>query len=178
MIPDIDKAKILLAIAQGRSVKDAAESIGFKDRQVRNSFPKFCRNLGLRWDTEEIRANPQRYIDAASAIISSPRNFLRRDLRKKLTTFLKLGSPEELTPQYVSNLSVEILFANGLTQNAIADIQEWLQKNGLSLKRKLPDREEYLHITKRAIYILDALGFDISSATPQLKTMENDHRTK
>lgn len=124
MISDVTKANILIAVSEGQSVTDAAKCYGLSYAQARGALPRFCRHLKLRWDLEEIRTNPKKYIDAAIAIISSPKNALRRVLRNDLVVQLKLRSPDELTPQYVSNITAEILLSHGVTETGLVEIQE------------------------------------------------------
>jgi len=85
---------------------------------------------------------------------------------------LKLRSTDELTPQYVSNISAETLLSNGFTETGLVEIQEWLLANGLSCKRKLPEKDEYLRTIKKAIVLLDAFGLDVSHAKEQLKNLD------
>lgn len=174
MIPDTVKAKILIAIAQGQSVGDAAQAYGFKYAQARGAFPNFCRRLGLRWDLDEIKTHPQKYIDAALKVISMPQNSLRRPLRVNLIKQLRLTSAEELTPRYVSCLTAEMLLSNGVTENAITEIQKWLLAHNYSIKRKVPNSDEHLRIAEKALHVLDAFGFDMSVAKNQLKTLGCD----
>ncbi|QEY15326.1 hypothetical protein D0C16_04650 [Cellvibrio sp. KY-GH-1] len=172
MISDVTKANILIAIAEGQSVADAAKCYGLNSAQARGALPRFCRHLKLRWDLEEIRANPKKYIDAAIAIISSPKNALRRVLRNDLVVQLKLRSPDELTPQYVSNITAEALLSHGVTETGLVEVQEWLLANELSCKRKLPEKDEYLRTVKKAITLLDAFGLDVSCAKAQLSAID------
>lgn len=172
MIPDTAKANILIAIARGQSVANAAKANGFNVAQARGALPRLCRDLKLRWDLEEIRTNPQRYIDAATVVATVPKNALRRLLRDDLVTQLRLRSPDELTPQYVSNLTAETLLLNGVTETALVEIQEWLLANGLSCKRKLPETDEYMRTIQKAIILLDAFGLDLSAAKTQMKNLD------
>jgi hypothetical protein len=171
MIPDTAKANILIAIARGQSVTNAAQTNGFTAAQARGALPRLCRDLKLKWDLEEIRANPQKYIDAATAVAAVPKNALRRVLRDDLVIRLKLRSPDELTPQYVSNITAETLLLNGVTETALVEIQEWLLANSLSCKRKLPETDEHMRTIQRAIILLDAFGLDLSIPKTQLKTL-------
>lgn len=171
MISDITKANILIAIAEGQSVADAAKCYGLSCAQARGALPRFCRHVKLRWDLEDIRANPKKYIDAAVAVISSPKNALRRVLRNDLVAHLKLRSPDELTPRYVSNITAETLLSHGISETGFVEVQEWLLANGLSCKRKLPETDEYMRAVQKAIILLDAFGLDVSLPKAQLKTI-------
>ncbi len=172
MISDMTKANILIAIAKGQSVAEAAKPYGLSYAQARGALSRFCPHIKLRWDLEEIRANPKKYIDAALAIIASPKNALRRVLRDDLVFQLKLRSPDELTPQYVSNITAETLLSHGVTETGLVEIQEWLLANGLSCKRKLPEKNEYMRAVQKAIILLDAFGLDVSHLRAQLKTID------
>jgi hypothetical protein len=172
MISDMTKSNILIAIAKGQSVAEAAKSYGLSYAQARGVLPRFCNHLKLRWDLEEIRANPKKYIDAAIAIASSPKNALRRVLRNDLVFQLKLRSPDELTPEYVSNITAETLLSHGVTETGLVEIQEWLLANGLSCKRKFPETDEHMRVVQKAIILLDAFGLDVSHPRAQLKTID------
>jgi hypothetical protein len=172
MISDMTKANILIEIAKGQSVAEAAKSYGLSYAQARGALPRFCQHLKLRWDLEDIRTKSQKYIDAATAVLSSPKNSLRRVLRNDLVFQLKLGSADELTPQYVSNVTAETLLSHGVTETGLVEIQEWLLANGLSCKRKLPETDEYMRVVQKAISLLDAFGLDVSRPRAQLKTID------
>ena len=172
MISDMTKANILIAIAKGQSVAEAAKPYGLSYAQARGALSRFCPHIKLRWDLEEIRANPKKYIDAALAIIASPKNALRRVLRDDLVFQLKLRSPNELTPQYVSNITAETLLSHGVTETGLVEIQEWLLANGLSCKRKFPEKNEYMRAVQKAIILLDAFALDVSHLRAQLKTID------
>lgn len=66
------------------------------------------------------RSNPKKYIDAAMAIVSSPKNALRGVLRNDLVFQLKLRSAAELAQQYVSNITAEILLSHGVTETVFS----------------------------------------------------------
>lgn len=172
MISDMTKANVLIAVAGGQSVAEAAKSYGLSAAQARGALPRFCQHLKLRWDLEDIRANPQKYIDAATVVLSSQKNSLRRVLRNNLVGKLKLRSPDELTPQYVSNITAETLLLNGFTETGLVEIQEWLLANGLSCKRKFPEKSEYLRMVQKAIILLDAFGLDASHPKAQLESID------
>lgn len=176
MISDMIKANILIAIARGQSVADAAQTNGLTYAQARGALLRLCRDLKLPWDLEEIQANPKKYIDAATAVIAVPKNALRKVLRNVLVFQLKLRSPDELTPQYVSNITAEALLSNGVTETALVEIQEWLLANGLSCKRKLPETDGYMRTVQKAIILLDAFGLDVSHPKAQLKNLDEYKR--
>lgn len=172
MISDMTKANILIAIAGGQSVAEAAKPYGLSYAQARGTLPQFCQHLKLRWDLQEIRANPKKYIDVAIVIVASPKNALRRVLRNDLVFLLKLRSADELTPPYVSNITAETLLSHVVTETGLVEIQEWMLANGLSCKRKLPEKNEYMRAVQKAIILLDAFGLDVSLLRAQLKTID------
>jgi hypothetical protein len=172
MISDMTKANILIAIACGQSVAEAAKPYGLSYAQAIGTLPRFCQHLKLRWDLQEIRANPKKYIDVAIVIVASPKNALRRVLRNDLVFLLKLRSADELTPQYVSNITAETLLSHVVTETGLVEIQEWMLANGLSCKRKLPEKNEYMRAVQKAIILLDAFGLDVSLLRAQLKTID------
>ena len=64
-----------------------------------------------------------------------------------------------------------MLLSNGVTDNAIAEVKKWLLANNYSIKRKVPDSDEHLRIAEKAVFLLDAFGFDVSTAKNQIKMM-------
>jgi hypothetical protein len=56
---------------------------------------------------------------------------------------------------------------NGATLVAITEVQEWLTKHGLSLKRRPPETEKEINEVKRAIAVLDVFYFDTASLKEQ-----------
>ncbi len=85
---------------------------------------------------------------------------------------LKLRSADELTPPYVSNITAETLLSHVVTETGLVEIQEWMLANGLSCKRKLPEKNEYMRAVQKAIILLDAFGLDVSLLRAQLKTID------
>lgn len=86
---------------------------------------------------------------------------------------LKLRSPDERTPQYVSNVTSETLLSNGVTETGLVEIQEWLLANGLSCKRKLPEKNECMLVVQKAITLLDAFGLDLSYPKVQVNNLSD-----
>lgn len=101
MITDAKKAKILLSVASGMTVPEAARANDVKPAQARASISRICRNAKLSSQIIDIHANPKKYIDFAKNITADPAHTLRKALREQLIDILRLRSPAELTPKYV-----------------------------------------------------------------------------
>lgn len=167
------KAKILVSVARGMSASEAAESHGIKAGQVRTAISRICRFNKLPSEIAKIHANPAPYQKAAEKIMSTPRYGLRKDLRKEMEHCLRLESPDQIEPNYISNLTAAMILDSGITHVGLAEIQEWLTKSGVSLKRKAPEIDEYLTLVKRAAYLLDSFGFDVTSASSQIERLND-----
>lgn len=124
-------------------------------------------------DLEAIRADPKKYRDLAASIAKQARYELRSTLRDRLRGALHLRSDNELTPDYLSNLTPEMLLNAGVTGASLGEIQEWLVTNKQSLKRRPPDSPQHVTTIKRAIFLLDAFGFDVAKAQSQLRHLED-----
>jgi hypothetical protein len=85
-----------------------------------------------------------------------------------------LKNAEDLTPQYLENISAAQLRNAGLTMVAVAETQQWLMNNGVSLKRKPPKSTAEIQAVKRAIATLDAFQFGIENVQSQLNFLENE----
>jgi hypothetical protein len=169
VIPDTVKANVLMAVAGGSSVSEAARANGITPNQGRESISRLCRSLKLSSDVSEIRAHPKKYIESASKVAGDPKYALSKGLREKMQRLLRLRPPAELTPRYLSNITAEALLSVGITPGALADIQGWMLDNGTALKRRAPAGVQYTQMAKRALLLLDAFGFDVAKAASQLK---------
>lgn len=174
MISDILKAKILLSVASGASMAEAARANDLKPEQVRYAIYRICRSVGRsQWISSElsdIRADPKKYIDFALSIINSSKYALRKALREQLTGTLKPRSPDELSPKYVSNYTAQLLMENGFSSTAISEIQEWLVHNGSTLKRQALTEDRYFNLAKQSAFLLSAFGFNMD----EIITLLND----
>lgn len=93
---------------------------------------------------------------------------LNHKIAYNLTEALKLRNIEELTPRYLSNISAAQLLSAGVTLVAVSDAQQWLVKNGASLKRRPPESSVEIQAVQRAVATLDAFHFDTESIRSQL----------
>ncbi|ELL4312300.1 hypothetical protein QFP33_001602 [Pseudomonas aeruginosa] len=173
MITDAKKAKILLSVAGGMTVPEAARANDVKPAQARASISRICRNAKLSPEIIDIHANPKKYIDLATKITVDPAYALRKALREQLIDILRLRSPDELTPKYVSNITAEILLKNGITGVAVAEIQEWLMDNNTELKRQAPTSEENIKLARRSALLLTAFGFNVAEVIDLLNSADD-----
>ena len=91
-----------------------------------------------------------------------------------LVDALKLKNIEDLTPQYLSNISAAQLISAGLTMVAVAEAQQWLMNNRTSLKRRPPESTAEIQAVKRAIATLDAFQFETENIRSQLNFLQNE----
>lgn len=89
-----------------------------------------------------------------------------------LASALGLKQMDELTPKYLSNISAAQLLSAGVTMIAISDAQQWLVKNGTSLKRRPPESNDEMQAVQRAIATLDAFHFDTEGVRSQLNFLQ------
>lgn len=172
MITDAVKAKILTAVARGETIASAARKNGISTPQARNALFRICRSLNLSPDISDISANSEKYLLAAHRKLQDPKIVLPQRLWRDLMQKLRLRSPDEITPRYFSNLTAEQMLDSGVTESSLSDIQEWLNHHGASLKRKAPNSSTASRSVKRAIYLLDSFGFDISRARVQFGKLD------
>ncbi|WP_150132148.1 hypothetical protein [Dokdonella koreensis] len=168
MTPNIKKAQVLLAVAEGQTVVAAARAAGLSPAQGKSAVVTICRVLGMAPDVAEIRANPVAYRDAAQGIIDDPKQSMNKDLRGRLVRGLKLRNPDELTPHYVSNLTASSMLTAGFTWTTVADTQAWLVAHGLRFKPQAPKEGGEAQAALRAVLLLDAFGLDVKAAQDAL----------
>jgi hypothetical protein len=172
VIPDKLKAQVLLAVAQGASVADAARGLKLTPSQGRDSISRLCRDLRLPSDVQAIRANPVAYISAATRMFGDPKNELHSGLRYRLQHALKLRATDALTPEYLSNLTASAILSAGLTTVALSEIQDWLVRHEKRLRPKAPKAGAETREARRAMFLLDSFGFDVRNAAAQLAALD------
>ncbi len=155
----------------------AAMEVGLSPAQGKNAIAIICREIKLAPDLAEIRARPTDYQKSARRIIDDPKHALEKDLRGRLMRGLRLKNPEDLTPKYVSNLSVSSMLSAGLTLRTIADTQAWLVAHGTRLKPLAPKEGEESQAASRAMLLLDAFGFDVKAAQDALRELHESAGT-
>ncbi len=170
--PDNIKANVLAAVACGSSISEAAKANGLTPAQGRTAISRLCRTAGLSSEISQIQEKPEKYLEISSKIQNSPQYALRRELRKKMLENLHLKSPDAITPKYVSNLTAEMILDANITEVALSEIQEWLVANGTSLKRRAPNKNQHVSLVKKAIFVLDAFGFDTTAAKKQFNGLD------
>ena len=168
MRSDSVKARLLLAVAAGSTVSAAGAAENLTRAQASDSIFRLCRSLQLPADIKRIRADRKTYSQAAANVLREARSDLRGGLRREMKERLRLRSLDELTIGHVSTLTASAVLAAGITEVGLAEIQEWLVKNGSSLKRSGPSTLEDTKRARRAMYLLDAFGLDVSNAKSAL----------
>ena len=123
-------------------------------------------------DIDPIRANCQAYETAALRITDDAKRGLRRDLRIKLTQCLQLKNPDDLTPDYVPDLTATSMLYVGLTESAVAYVQAWLLAHSPSFKPKVPKERHGARVAVRAALMPDAFGFDVKEAQAALSEID------
>lgn len=173
MIPNSKKAAVLRAVAMGATIAEAGKAAELTTAQAKESLRRLRRELALNTDIAEIQASPQKYLKALQHFESEPQFDLRKPLVEKLVSALRLKSASDLTPHYLSNISASQLLSCGLTLVAVAELQEWLEKRDLSLKRTPPVTVADVKAAERAILLLDAFFFDTEMIRDQLANLQS-----
>ncbi len=168
------KASVLRCVAEGKSLKEAGAAVSISAESARTLLANLCRELKLSSSLDDIRTDPKKYLTRLDEFKSSPKFELRKALVHDLIFKLKLKAESDLTPKYVSNITASQLLGNGTTLVAVTEIQEWLMKHGLSLKRCPPETDKEITEVKRAIAVLDVFYFDTASLKEQLQHLESD----
>ncbi len=168
MVPNYRKVKILQVVLNGGTLSEAGASIEVSQSRARDILYRICREFDLPRDLKYMRSNPDEYLNKIEETKEEPKMMLRALLIDKLVRVLKLKNKDELTPQYLSNLTASQLMSNGITPVAVVEIQEWLSKSELTLKRRAPENDEDIKKVKQAIAILYAFQFDTKILNEQL----------
>jgi hypothetical protein len=172
MIANDRKAKILKCVADGGTLKEAGARASISAGRARQLLAHLCRELKLPFSVGDIRAEPKKYLTRLDEFERRPQFELRKALVHDLIIKLKLKTEADLTPGYVSNISASQLLSNGITLLAVTEIQEWLSKKGLSLRRRPPKTDKEITEVKRAIALLDVFHFDTVIIKEQLQHLE------
>ncbi|WP_445367095.1 hypothetical protein ACH5Y9_18285 [Methylomonas sp. BW4-1] len=164
---DTRGAAIIRSIANGGTLKAAGESIGVSDTRASQILHRYCRHIGLSSIVSEIKSNPSIYLDKIGEITEIEKCPIPQKTIRDLVWKLKLSSEDQLTPKYLSNITATQLLLADVSLTTVSDLQEWLQNSGLSLKRHAPERNEEIKAIRRAVNLLDAFCFDISTIRDQ-----------
>lgn len=167
MVSIVKKAKVLKAVAAGKTLTSAGEEVGVSSTRARQLLHSICRELRLSDGVKDIRANKDEYLTRLAVIADPPSAELEKRFVGDLMVKLKLADASKLTPQYVSNLTASDLFRCGCTVTAIVTLQSWLKGHGLSLKRSPPETDVEAKEVLRAIRLLDAYQFDTAAIEAQ-----------
>jgi hypothetical protein len=97
---------------------------------------------------------------------------LNHKIAYSLADALRLKQIEELTPKYLSNISAAQLLSAGVSIVAVSEAQQWLLKNGTSLKRRPPEGNVEIQAIQRAIATLDAFYFDTERIRSQFNFLQ------
>jgi|GEM_PF-1295939 len=162
-------AIVLRAIAEGKTLNDAGKSIGVSGNRASQLLYRICRELDLPSEIADIRRHKEECVKKIEGLENSTLAELHPKIAENLARVLRLGKVEDLTPEYLSNLSASQLLTANLTLVAVAEAQEWLVKNGTSLKRRPPEGNVEMQAVQRAISTLDAFQFDTTLVRSQLQ---------
>jgi len=174
MIANDRRAAMLKCVAEGGTLKEAGATASISAGRVRQLLANLCRELKLPFSVDGIRADPEKYLGRLEEFKKRPQFELRKALVNDLLFKLNLKTEAELTPKYVSNISASQLLSNRVSLVAVTEIQEWLSKHGLSLKRRPPETDQEITEVKRAIALLDVYHFDTAILREQLQHLENE----
>jgi transposase len=164
---DIRGAAIVRSVAQGGTLKAAGESIGISSTRAGQLLRRYCRKAGLPEEIREIHASPDRYLEMIGKAPEVEKSQLRTETIRALVEQLKLKSADQLTPSYLSNITPGQLHSAGVSLTTTCTLQKWLHSCGYSLKRQPPNDPTHLKEVEKAINLLDAFYFDVSTARSQ-----------
>jgi hypothetical protein len=173
--PSENSIAVLRAVVEGKSLVEAGRLISRSPTTAGQHLIKACRAIGMPSDLSEIRKNKAAYLGKIKDVQTSLVTDLNHKIASNLEHALKIPKSQNLTPQYASNISASQLAHEGLTYIAIAEIQMWLRRNGLSLKQKPPQAGHETVAVKRAVALLDAFHFDAKSIQKQLANLESSN---
>lgn len=171
---DIRGASIVRSVAQGGTLKTVSESIGLSSTRAGQLLRRYCRRAGLPGDVRDIRANPERYLEATGKALDVEKSKLPNKTIRALVDQLKLKSAEQLTPSYLSNITPGQLHSADVSLTIMCALQDWLHSCGHSLKRQPPDNPAHLKEVEKAINLLDAFYFDVSTIRSQFAGLTAD----
>lgn len=174
MIANNKRSAMLKCVADGGTLREASEMASVSSERARQLLVRLCRELGLPFSVDEVRADPKKYLTRLEEFKKKPQFELRKALVHGLLPKLKLKTETDLTPKYVSNLTASQLLNSGVTLVAVTEIQEWLSTHGLSLTRRPPETDQEIMEIKRAIAILDVFHFNTAILKEQLQHFEGD----
>jgi len=164
---------VLRAVAEGKTLAEAGKSIGVSGGGARQLLSKICRELKLSPDISEIRRCKDEYLQQIGALENNPVSQLNPKIAENLANALLLKKADDLPPKYLSNISASQLLNAKQTLVAVAEAQEWLIRNGTSLKRHPPENNVEMQAVRRAIATLDAFQFDTAIVRAQLQYLQN-----
>ncbi|WP_428827696.1 hypothetical protein ACLIKD_06810 [Azonexus sp. IMCC34842] len=168
---DIRGAAIVRSVAKGSTLKAAGESIGVSGTRASQLLWRYCRKAGLPPDVHDIRANPDTYLKAVGEPTEAEKSTLPNNTIHALVGKLKLKSADQLTPSYLSNITPGQLRSAGVSLTTIGALQDWLHSCGCSLKRQPPSDPGQLKEVEKAINLLDAFYFDVSTIRSQFSCL-------
>ena len=113
------KAQILLAVAGGASLSDAARTHGVSVARAKQAIRSLCRSLKLSSEISDIKNSASLYVKPAQHIVDDPKYALRRKLREQLETVLLLKSSDELRVGYLSQISASTMIDARVTPIAV-----------------------------------------------------------
>lgn len=178
MISNLQRIRVFREVVNGATVTAAAQSAGVSRNQARASMSRMCRWAGLPNDVEEMRKSPSKYLQWLQEFEGVEANELRDGLYRDLHRILQLQDSVELSPAYVANATASQLLKHGLSTGAVADVQEWLGKYSLTLKRANIFESADAREIRRAIHLLDAFGLDVTEARRQYQRITRDVDSK
>lgn len=159
---DIRGAAIVRSVAQGNTLKAAAESIGVGKTSAGQLLRRYCKRLGLPGEVQAIHGDPASYLKSVGEVPEVEKSRLATMTIRSLVEKLKLQSADQLTPKYLANITPVQLRSAGVSLTIICELQAWLHSCGYSLKRQPPGDPEHVKAVERAINLLDTFFFDVS----------------
>lgn len=163
---------VLRAVAEGKSLAEAGRLVSRSSTTARQLLSEACRAISLPSEISEIRKHKANYLEKINRLPVIPVLDLNHKIANNLSDVLRI-SLKDITPKYTSNISASQLAQHGLTFTAISEVQIWLKKHGLSLKKKVPQTNNETVAVTRAVALLDAFHFDVRLVQQQLANLES-----
>jgi Sigma-70, region 4 len=165
MQPSARSVETLRLVANGKTLAEAGDILGISRGRARQLLDQACRRLGVPDSVAEIHAQGPAYLNLLNLSTANPLAQLQPKIAANLLCVLGNRSADTVKPEHLSHISAAQLLDVGLTIVAVADIQEWMEKNHTSLRREPPNSTEHAKALRRAAFLLDAFGITKEQAS-------------
>jgi len=166
------KVQAFKAIVEGDTLTKVAKDSGVTITTINSWMHRmFWRALRIPAGYKDIQKNPSPYLKHIEKLEKEPTFHLSRGLGRKL---LSIIPKQDISPQYLSNMSASLLFKNGFNIANISELQEWLAETGYSLKSELPKTDVEIKQVREAVALLEVYQFDAKFVREQLNNLTSE----